>query len=76
MTPLELRELVEKIGGMKYFFDHKTMAFFGDSMKNYGVADGGEYWELYRKNPVKGGLFNSTFFDKKTFKRVYLDPKF
>jgi hypothetical protein len=46
------------------------MRFFGDTMSNFGVRDGGkvntltakginkgvEVWELYRKRPVKGGL--------------------
>lgn len=30
-----------------------------------------EVWELYRKNPVKHGLKDSAYFDKKTYKRVF-----
>lgn len=53
-----------------FFFTRKTMRFFGDTMKNYGVRKSGELWELYRKRPVKCGLQNSTFFDPVCFKRV------
>ena len=30
-----------------------------------------EVWELYRKNPVKHGLKDSTYFDKNTFNQVF-----
>ena len=79
MTPSELKYKSAK--EEPYFFDHKTMKFFGDRMSNYGVRNGGtietysgeEYqvWELWRKRAVKHGLRNSAFFDKETFKRVF-----
>lgn len=30
-----------------------------------------EVWELYRKRPVKHGLWASAYFDVKTYKRVF-----
>ncbi len=91
MTSSELKYQVEQAGHEPYFFTHKTMRFFGDTMRNYGVRDGGtietewdeagnytetsrtiEIWELYRKKPVKHGLSKSVYFDKKTFKRVFV----
>lgn len=41
MTPSELKSLVEQAGHEPYFFDSKVMRFFGDTMRNYGVRDGG-----------------------------------
>jgi len=35
MTPAELKYNVEQTGS--YFFTRKTMKFFGDTMRNYGV---------------------------------------
>jgi hypothetical protein len=34
-----------------------------------------EIWELYRKHPVKHGLYTSAYFDKKTFKRVFKEKE-
>ena len=67
MTPSELKQkyLEHNPGG--FFFERATMKFFGDSMKNYGVRDYGEYWELRRKRPVKYGLTLSHYFHKSTF---------
>jgi hypothetical protein len=69
MTPSELKALYERNNPRGYFFDRRTMRFFGDTMRNFGVVDGGkiqtltdegivevEVWELYRKRPVEGGL--------------------
>jgi hypothetical protein len=69
MTVLELRHLYERNNPGGHFFDRETMRFFGDTMSNFGVRDGGEVntltekgiekaevWELYRRRPVKGGL--------------------
>lgn len=71
MTPSELKKKIESP-----FFSRKTMKFFGDSMKNYGVRETKinekRVWELYRKNPVKNGIKTSVFFDCDTFKRVRL----
>jgi len=70
MTPSELKYNVERSGSEPYFFTRATMKFFGDTMANYGCRDAGDCWELWRKRPVKGGLQNSAYFDKVTFKRV------
>jgi hypothetical protein len=91
MNASELKYQVESHYHDRYFFTRDTMKFFGDTMRNYGVRDGGifqthwdddgnkysettrpiEVWELYRKHPVKHGLQDSAYFDKKTFKRVF-----
>lgn len=47
MTPSELKYHVETAGHETYFFTRKTMAFFGDTMKNYGVRDGGVIMSEY-----------------------------
>ena len=55
-----------------HFFDRKTMAFFGDTMKNYGVTSYDENtWELYRRHAVKHGMQKSAYFDKVTFAQVW-----
>jgi len=69
MTPSELKQLYEFNNPEGYFFNRKTMRFFGDTMANFGVRDAGhiksmtdhgikmvEAWSLYRKRPVNGGL--------------------
>ena len=40
MTATELKSNVEQ-GQDRYFFTRDTMRFFGDTMHNYGVKDGG-----------------------------------
>ncbi len=40
MTPAELKYHVEQ-GQDRFFFTRETMRFFGDTMRNYGVRDGG-----------------------------------
>lgn len=37
MTPSELKYHVESTGREAHFFTRKTMKFFGDTMRNYGV---------------------------------------
>lgn len=37
-TASDLRAFVESRGTDSHFFDRKTMRFFGDTMKNYGVC--------------------------------------
>ena len=70
MTASELKYRVEQ-GKDRFFFTRDTMKFFGDTMRNYGVRDGGEVWELYRKHPVKHGLRDSAYFDKETYTRIF-----
>jgi len=70
MTPSELKFNVEQ-GKDCFFFRRDTMRFFGDTMRNYGVRDAGDCWELYRKQPVKHGLQESAFFDKKDFHQIF-----
>jgi hypothetical protein len=68
MTASELKYLYERNNPEGHYFDRKTMRFFGDTMYNFGVRDGGkvhtitdsgieevETWELYRRRPVHGG---------------------
>jgi hypothetical protein len=70
MTASTLKYLYERNNPGGHFFDRDTMRFFGDTMRNFGVRDGGmvdtlttkgiernvPVWELYRKRPVKCGL--------------------
>jgi hypothetical protein len=37
MSPSELKYQVESRGTESHFFSRRTMKFFGDSMRNYGV---------------------------------------
>lgn len=81
-TASNLRMFVESNGQSPYFFTRKTMKFFGDTMKNYGVRkvvgvrlSGGEpikLFELYRKRPVKNGPFSSAYFCADKFERVFI----
>ena len=36
-TPSDLKAFVEDAGHCPHFFDRKTMRFFGDTMRNYGI---------------------------------------
>jgi hypothetical protein len=38
MTPSELKYQVENAGHESHFFTRKSMSFFGDTMRNYGVC--------------------------------------
>lgn len=78
MTPSELKAHVEARGDSP-FFSRKTMQFFGDTMRNYGIRAvrirrhcGTEVnaWELYRKRPVKHGLKASAYFCAETFAKI------
>jgi hypothetical protein len=81
MTPSDLKYTILGHHPESFFFDRKTMKFFGDTMANYGVrakpvtvanSRGIEHtcWELYRKRAVKHGLGDSTFFDTTSLKRI------
>lgn len=70
-TKSDLKYHVTNTGS--YFFESKTMKFFGDTMANYGLRSyNANTWELYRKNPVKHNLKDSAYFDKTTYERVYI----
>jgi hypothetical protein len=80
MTPSELKYNIERSGNNPYFFTRKTMSFFGDTMRNYGVRNTtikdreGQtipVWELYRKRPVKHGLKSSHYFRQDDFTTAY-----
>ena len=80
MKPSELKYKVEQAGNSPYFFDRKTMKFFGDTMKNYGVRKCSvltnsqisyDCFELYRKRPVKNNNHSSAYFNQLTLERVY-----
>jgi hypothetical protein len=89
LTVYELRKKYEKScaraasGG--HFFDRETMRFFGDTMQNFRVRDGGkvkaytengveevEVWALYRRRPVNGGLHGlCSYFTKEEGRRLH-----
>jgi len=71
MTIYELKYNVENIAKNQYFFSRKTMSFFGDTLKNFGVIDNDDNWLVYRRKPVKHGLQGSFNFDKIKYKQVY-----
>lgn len=64
MTATQLKSMYQNNEG-GHFFDRKTMNFFGDTMKNFGVVSHDEGWLLYRKKPVKHGLKGGFIFSKK-----------
>ena len=75
MTPSELKTNVLANDPNSHYFDRRTMQFFGDTMRNYGVRkteiEGVDVWELYRKRPVKHGLESSAFFRATDFQQVF-----
>jgi len=71
MTIYELKYNIENIAKNQYFFSRRTMSFFGDTLKNFGVTDNGDSWLVYRKSPVKHGIQGHFYFDKITYKQVY-----
>jgi hypothetical protein len=81
MTSSQLKQAVESAGHESHFFDRKTLKFFGDTMRNYGVSgpvevttpsgDTVKAWELFRRRPVKHGLNASAYFDVDTFRQVH-----
>lgn len=81
MTPSELKANILDHDPDSHYFDRKTMKFFGDTMKNYGVRKTEiithddpvpvEVWELYRKKPVKHDLGRSAFFRTTDFQQVF-----
>ena len=75
MTPSELKVNILALDPDSHFFDRKTMKFFGDTMRNYGVRkaeiEGVDVWELYRKRPVKHNRQDSAFFRTTDFQQVF-----
>jgi len=82
MTPSELKTSVASAGHSPFFFSRDTMAFFGDTMRNYGVrakpvtivtcrGESIKAWELFRKRPVRNGLQDPAYFCAETFRRVF-----
>jgi len=80
MNASDLKYEVEKHGNEPHFFTRKTMKFFGDTIKNYGVRKttidtysekGVPVYELYRRHPVKHGLKDSAYFDKRNYERRF-----
>lgn len=59
-------------GRESHWFDKKTMQFFGDTMKNFGVRKEDGKIVVYRKKPVKHGINFSYVYDpvKKTLKSI------
>jgi hypothetical protein len=76
----DLKYHVEQAGHEPYFFTRREMAFFGDTMRNYGVKEttitdiyGGHVkcYELFRRRAVKHGLKDSAYFDAEKFNRIF-----
>jgi len=85
MTASGLKEFYYANNPDGHWFDYKTMRFFGDTMRNFGVRDAGsiralvngritevEVWDLYRRRPVAGGLHgHAAFFRKDNGREVW-----
>lgn len=72
MTIYELKREHERLT-QGHWFDRSSMKFFGDTLGNFRVKDGGDCWIVTRKKAVKfmdtlQGLRDSYHFDKKTMK--------
>lgn len=81
-TPSDLKWAMDTAGKSPHFFTRKSMRFFGDTMRNYGLrrvtiknqmGETVECYELYRRKPVKHGLQSSTFFRVSDLTRTYLE---
>ena len=78
-TASELKRAILDADPDTHFFDRKTMAFFGDSMRNFGTrkttietrSGDVEVFELYRKHAVKHGLKSSHYFNASSFLPEY-----
>ena len=81
MTSSELKAMIEAKGTAEHFFDRKTMKFHGDTMANYGVVEtvidtwsenNVEVYALYRKRPVKFGIWSTVYFRKDTLETEHI----
>jgi hypothetical protein len=70
-TASDLKFYHEEKNPGSHFFTRSTMRFFGDRMSNYGVRTHENFFELYRRHAVNGGLRSSAYFDRETLRRVY-----
>lgn len=69
MRPSELKVLNEKNGGK--FFNPSTMAFWGDTMRNFRCRDNGDGTvTLYRHTPTKAGM-DEYIFCKTTGRKLH-----
>jgi hypothetical protein len=85
MTATKLKSGYRRNNPEGHFFDRETMRFFGDTVRNFGVhggvmlsvlAENGiecvPVWSLYRKRPVKGGMYgHCAYFRKDSFEVVF-----
>jgi hypothetical protein len=87
MTASELKRLYERNNPDGNYFDRATMRFFGDTMRNFYVVDGGlvktysakrrvAVWVLCRRRPVNGGLVGvCAYFSKKDGRIVSVEEE-
>lgn len=52
-TPSDLKQAVEQRGEEAFFFTRKTMSFFGDTMRNYGVR---QAWIVTNREEMGRGV--------------------
>ena len=72
MNASELKYQHEQANPGSHYFTRRTMHFFCDTMRNYGVREyDANTWELYRKRATALGIRSSAYFDRRTFKRVH-----
>lgn len=72
MTASDLKYQHETKNPQSHYFTRDTMRFFGDTMANFSVHDGGDHWELFRRKKTPKGAPSGVIarFCKSTFRRV------
>lgn len=72
MTPVELKRLHEENNRSSFFFCRETMRYWGDTMRNFHVTDGGDVWVLSRVRPTKSAKAGPfAIFSKADYRRVF-----
>ena len=61
-TVYDLKYWYYEVNPDGHFFDRKSMKFFGDTMKNFGMMKLKDKINLYRKNPVKHSIKSDFYF--------------
>ena len=60
VTPSQIRQAYEAANdGSRHFFDHKTMKWFGDTMRSYGTRTINGTIYMYRKADARANVFGT-----------------
>lgn len=63
LTPSQIRWCHQQNNPGSHCFDRKSMAFFGDTMRNFRAVRTATGYRLERRRPVKHGLSSALQFD-------------